>query len=186
MKQAYLDFWGSMEYILVQMATGNYRFQSYTGAFARVLTLGKLLSLPQSHDRLVWIGSEATLAQCAAIDHNANAACAFSYPFAQGYLSQLTVMPGTDFILIALSEFLGSPLVISREELYRNKLTAYVGDNQNAVQCAKYRRPKNRISQYFRRVLNRMEVDFGFTVFPCYINSPHNEICDNLSRVDSI
>ena len=106
-KQAYVDFRDSLEYIRVQMETGDYKAQSYTGASSRVLSLGDLLSLPQPHDKLVWVGSDATLTQCAAADHSAELACVYSYSLALSYLSHLNGMPESYFQLIALSEFLG-------------------------------------------------------------------------------
>ena len=69
-KQAYFDFWDPTEYIRAQMGDGEYGAQSYTGAFSRVLSIGELLSLPHSHSRIVWIGSDATITQRAAIDRD--------------------------------------------------------------------------------------------------------------------
>ena len=134
-KQAYFDFWDSMEYIRVQMDTGSHGAMSYTGAFSRVLSLGELLSLPQSHNRIVWLGSDATLTQCAAIDHNDKVACTYSYTHALGYLGQHAGLPDTDFVLIALSEFLSIlSFLIARAGHYGGKLVAYAGDNQNVAQ----------------------------------------------------
>ena len=131
----------------------------------------------------MWLGSDATLTQCAAIDHNENVACVFPYSYAMSYLSHLTGLPDDDFFLIALSDFIGFlGFLIVRSDRYRRKIIAYAGDNQNVAQRIKHRRPKNRISQYLRLILNRFEVEHDFTVLPCYTNSPHNEMFDQLSR----
>lgn len=45
-KQIYIDFRDSLEYIRVQMSTGDYCIQSYVGAFSRVLTLDEILPPP--------------------------------------------------------------------------------------------------------------------------------------------
>ena len=172
-KQAYLDFWDSLEYIRAQMSTGSYNAQSHTGSSHRVLSLDELLSLPQSQDKLVWLGSGATLTQCSAIDHNDNISCIFTYYFSLQYMSQLTGLPDTDFALIALSEFLWFLcFLIVHSGGYRGKLIAYAGDNQNVAKWIKHRRPKKPYFPVFCRILNRLEVDFQFTVFPCYVNSP--------------
>ena len=42
---------------------------------------------------------------------------------------------------------------------------AYAGDNQNVIQCAKFRLTENRIARYFRLVANRLEADVVFTFF---------------------
>ena len=112
------------------------------------------------------MGPGATLTQCAAVDSSGNVACVFSYFFALWYLIFLAGLPQGDFFLIAHSEFLG-PLcfLIARAEMYRNRLMAYAGDNQNVTQRVKFRRTENRIAQYFCRVANRVDVDFVFAVF---------------------
>ena len=183
-KQIYLDSWDSLDYIRIQMSTGGYFSQSYVGAFSRVLSLGELLSCPSSHGRAVWVGSDATLTQCAAVYYTARVASVFSYTFALDFLSQITGLPPDDCFLISLSEFLGLLcFLVVRSDAYRDKLVAYAGDNQNVVHWIKYRRPKNKIAQFFCRILNRIEVDFSFLVFPFYISTSHNEVCDKLSRL---
>ena len=185
-KQTYLDFWDCLECIRVQMSTGQYCCQSYVGAFSRVLSLGEILSSPEAQGRMVWLGSDATLSPCAAIDYTAGIASVFSFQFALHYLGHLTGLPETDFLLISISEFLSLLCFLSvRAPCYRGKLLAYAGDNQNVIQWIKYRRPKNRVAQYFCRILNRLETEHSFATFPCYIRSPRNEICDQLSRLDT-
>ena len=56
------------------------------------------------------------------------------------------------------------PLIV-RAAQDSGKLIEYPGDSQNVTQWVKYRRRKNRISQYLIRVLNRLGVDFPCTVF---------------------
>ena len=43
---------------------------------------------------------------------------------------------------------------------------------------------KNRVAQYFTRILNRFETENDCTVFPCYVSSGNNILCDKLSRLD--
>ena len=38
---------------------------------------------------------------------------------------------------------------------YAHKVLAYAGDNQNVATWIECRKPKNRIAQYFDRILNR-------------------------------
>ena len=183
-KQIYLYFWGCLECIRVQMCTGQYCSQSYVGAFSRVLSLGAILSAPEAQGRVVWLGSDATLSQCAAIDYTAGIESVFSFQFALNYLGHLAGLPETDFLLISISEFLRLLCSLSVRALnYRGRLLAYAGDNQSVVQWIKYRRPKNRVAQYFCRILNRLEIEHSFPLCPCYISSPRNEICDQLSRL---
>ena len=69
--------------------------------------MGELPTLPSSKEKVARIGPDAELSQCAAIDYNARVATVFSYTFTLDYLGQLTGLPADDFVLIALSEFLG-------------------------------------------------------------------------------
>ena len=107
----------------------------------------------------------------------------FPYAHPLSYIGHVTGLPASDFLLIALSEFLGFLcFLIVRDGHYRHKIIAYDGDNQNVAQWIRSRRPRNRIDQYLRRILNRLETEHDFTVFPFYVNSPHNEMCDQLSH----
>ena len=99
-------------------------------------------------------------------------------------MAQLTELPPDDFMLIALAEYLSILcLFIVKAPDYRNKILAYAGDNKNVVGWIKYRKPKNRVAQYFTRILNRIETEFTCVVFPCYISSGNNVFCDELSRM---
>ena len=119
-KQAYVDLRGSVEYIRVQMPNGEYGAQSYTGAFSRVLSLGESISPPHIPVRLSWLGSDATLAHCAAVYSSGNDAFVFPYSFAIGYLSCPAGLPHGDFFPIPPSGFLGFLCVrIARAEIYR-------------------------------------------------------------------
>ena len=89
------------------MSTGDYCSQSYVGAFSRVLSSGEILSSPLPHGKVVWLGSDSTMTQCAAVDYTANIGSVFSYSFALEYLSQLAGLPANDFSPISMSEFLG-------------------------------------------------------------------------------
>ena len=183
-KQTYIDFWDSLEYIRVQMSTGLYCVQSYVGAFSRVLSLDELLSSPLAQGRVVWLGSDATLTQCAALGYSEGVGSVFSFTFALHYLGQLTGLPRDDFLLISISGFLSLLCFLAvRASIYKRELLAYAWGIQNVIQWIKFRRPKNRIAQYFSRILNRLEVEHEFAIFPCYISSPHNETCDQLSRL---
>ena len=67
-KQAYVDFRGSVEYIRAQMSTGEYGEQPYTGSFPRVRSMGEFLSTPHTQGRCSWLGPDAALTLCAAVD----------------------------------------------------------------------------------------------------------------------
>ena len=99
-------------------------------------------------------------------------------------MAQIDDLPPDDFALIALAEFLSILcFLIVRASVYANKIIAYAGDNQNVVGWIKSRRPKNRISQYFSRILNRVETEHNCAVSPCYISSGNNVFCGEISRL---
>ena len=100
-------------------------------------------------------------------------------------MSGLTGLPVSDFLLIALAEFLSLLcFLISQDATYKQRFLAYAGDNQNVATWIKYRKPKNRAAQYFTRILNRFVTENDCTVFPRYVSSGNNVFCDKLSRLD--
>ena len=98
-------------------------------------------------------------------------------------MADITGLPESDFELIAVSEFLSLVCFLcDRGAAYLGKILAYVGDNTNVVTWVKYRRPGNRVAQFLVRCLNRLEIEFEFQIFPCYISSQNNKLCDEMSR----
>ena len=107
----------------------------------------------------------------------------FSFDFCQQYLASLTGSPLSDFALIAISEFLSFVgFLRSRAVSYRGKLLSYVGENSNSASWIKHRKPKNRVAQYLVRISNRLEAEYNFAIFACFISLSNNKICDELSR----
>ena len=184
LKQAYVDFWDSDETIRAHLLTGDSLSQAYTSAYSNVLSLEELLSFHESHDRLVWLGSDATPTQCSAVDYTHRVFNVFSYSFCLEYISKITGLPPGDFMLIALAEFTTIlRLIIARAAPYKGEILPYAGDKQNVVGWTKYRRPKNRVAQYFARILNRIEAENNCIISPCYISTGNNTLCDELSRL---
>ena len=48
-----------------------------------------------------------------------------------------------------------------------------------------HRSPKNRIARNLTRILNRLEVEYRFTLYPLYVATLNNELCDKLPRIDT-
>ena len=92
-KQAYVDFWTCLETIRAHMVTDTYWSQSYTTDFTGALSLDEQLYRPGAKDRLVWVGPDATLIQCAAVDYTSHMGTVFSFDFCQQYLASLTGFP---------------------------------------------------------------------------------------------
>ena len=65
----FIDFRTIVETIRAHMATGEYWGQSYTTDFIGALSLDEQLSFPDDRGRLIWIGYDATLTQCSAVDY---------------------------------------------------------------------------------------------------------------------
>ena len=82
-------------------------------------------------------------------------------------MPNLTGAPEDDFVIIALAEYIIILFfLIVRSELYARKVLAYACDNQNVSTWINYRKPKNRIAQYFARILNRFGAENDCTIFP--------------------
>ena len=143
LKQAYIDFWDSLETMRIHLLTGTAISQSYSSSYSRVLSLEELLSFPDSQTRLVWLGSDATPERCASVDYTNKRFSCFSYEFCVNFMSEVTGLPTSDFPLIALAEYLSILcFLITRSFHYKHKILAYAGDNQNVVTWIKYRKPK--------------------------------------------
>ena len=182
-RQAYLDFWTSVETIRIHMSTASYWSNTYTTDMAGALSLEERLSFPDVGEKLVWVGSDSTMTQCAAVDYTNHKGTVFSFKECLLKLAEMTGLPESDFELIALSEFISFLCFLcERGPHYKGKILAYVGDNTNVVTWIKFRKPGNRVAQFFARCLNRLEIEFNFTIFPCYISSQNNKLCDELSR----
>ena len=68
-RQAYWDFWSSVETISVHMSTASYWGNTSTADMAGALSLEERLSFPDVGEKLAWTGSDATMTQCAAVDY---------------------------------------------------------------------------------------------------------------------
>ena len=106
LKQAYIDFWDSLETMRIHLLTGTSISQSYSSSYSRVLTLEELLSFPDVQPNVIWLGSDATPTQCSAVDYTDRIFTCFSYTFCVNFMSSLTGLPDRDFLLIALGEYL--------------------------------------------------------------------------------
>ena len=43
------------------------------------------------------------------------------------------------------------------------------------------RTPKNRVARYLTRLLNRLAMEFSFAIYPLYVSTLNNRLCDELS-----
>ena len=75
---------------------------SYQSSFNGALTLPERLSFHGDRVRSVWIGSDATLTSCSAVDHTDQLFTAFQVSEYSEYLSELTGFPRGDYELIAI------------------------------------------------------------------------------------
>ena len=128
------------------MWTDSSPSQSHQSNFSGVLSLSERLSLPDAPGVITWIGSDATMTQCAAVNYTNVAYSVFPFEFRTNFLSDLLGLPVADFVIIAISEFPGIlGFLIVRSESYSGRLLAYAGDNTNVASCAMRRKPRNRV-----------------------------------------
>ena len=183
-KHAYMEFWESIESLRTNLLTPLDWGAAYTSTFLDVLTIEERLSFADLNENVVWLGSDATPETCAAIDHTRDLYCIFDYRGRADYLAGITGLPVGDFHLIDLAEYMSLIcFLIAESGRYRGKLVIYAGDNTNVRTWVLNRAPKNRIARYLTRLLNRLEVEIGFTIFPLYISSRNNVMCDDLPRL---
>ena len=180
LKQVYFDFWEPMQIFRINMSgpnSPNWRSTKYRTSFNSVLTLSERLSFNEQRERSVWIGSDATWTNCAALEHtNGTFTVLGTMPFID-YLTELTGLPRGDYELIAITEFLSLIcFIIARVDSLLHCLVCYVGDNQNVVNWIKFRRPGNRVAKYFARVPNRLKNENRFAIDPMYISTYNDRL----------
>ena len=67
---------------------------------------------------------------------------------------------------------------------YRVELLPYVGDNSNVVSWIKHRERRNRVARFSVRLLNRLETEYKFAAFACFISPRINNLRVELARTD--
>ena len=59
-----------------------------------------------------------------------------------------------------------------------------MGGSRNVRIWIQNRAPKDRVARYLTRIVNRMEVEFGFSIYPMCVSPLNNKVCDDLSRLE--
>ena len=85
--------------------------------------------------------------------------------------------------IIAVMELLAFLVFASQEGgSWVGCLVFYVTDNQNVATWLRKRRPRGRVARRLMLLLQRLEVECGFTSYPTYIRTYRNELADWVSR----
>ena len=128
------------------MATDEYWSQSYTTDFIGALSIDEQLSFPPFQGPEIgsfWIGPDATLTQCFAVDYTHRVGTVFSFHFRLDFLSKLTGLPREDFTLIAIAEFLIIVCFFSASCTFLSWKTDFVCRRQReCVSLIKYKKAK--------------------------------------------
>ena len=186
LKQLYYDFWDTMETIRVNMSDSRWWSTTYTTSFHNILSLQERLSFQPTRSAMMWLGSDATLQGCAAVNHTLKTFTVFRSTDYIDFLSDLTGLPRGDYELIAITEYLSFIcFVVAQAPVLKGFFVRYVGGNQNVANWIKYKRPGNRVAKYFTRILSRLESEWGFAISPMYISPANNVLQDELSRLDT-
>ena len=184
LKQTYFEFGETMEVLRINTSDTKWWGESYSASFNGALTLPDRMSFNTERGRAVWLGSDATLDNCAAVDHTNRTFTVFEVSGYIDFLSDLTGLPRGDYELIAITEFLSLvAFLILQAASLSACIICYVGDNQNVVTWIRGRRPCNRVAKYLVRVLNRLENENNFTTHPVYTSTLRNKLQGELSRL---
>ena len=159
--------------------------ESYSSSFNGAISLPVRLSFNTERNRAIWLGPDATLGNCDAVDHTHRMFTVFEVAGYVDFLSELTGLPREDYELISIAESLSViAFLILRSHNLDACVICYVGDNQNVATWIRDRRPGNRVAKYFVRILNRLENERNFTAAPMYVSTLRNKLQDELSRLD--
>lgn len=161
----------------INMSDPTWRSSACRSSFDGVLTLPERLSFHGERVRSVWIGYDATLINCAAVDHTNQVLNGFQVSEYSDYFPDLAGLIRADYELVAISEFLSlMRFLVVREPDLHAIIVGYVGDSQNVATWAKCSRPGNGVAHHFARILSRLENAHGFTLLPMYISSSNNKL----------
>ena len=129
------------------------------------------------------MGSEAAPAQCRAVAFPNKVSWFFPSNFVPVICRVSPDFPRMTLINSARRVPQSVAFSTTHAEVYRNKILDYAGSNSNVITWAEYRRPKNRIAQYFDRIVNKFETGAPVDVSPFYITYGDNIFRDDLSRL---
>ena len=164
-KQAYVEFWEAVGSMRANLLTADDWETSYSATFFSALTLEERLSFSHIAESVIWIGIEAKPTTCAAADHRNRVYAVFGYRECAASMAQVAGLEPDIFLLIDLSEFMNLIFfLVKMAPKYKNRLPIYVGGNQNVRTWILNRSPENRVARYLTRLINRLEVEYQFTL----------------------
>ena len=153
----------------------------FSSTFLGVLSLPGQLSFQQTRANIIWVGSDATLDWCGAVNFSHATYTRFSTTSISQYFATDTSYE--DDLIIAIAELCSFILfLLVDKNSFEHKLISYTGDNQNVISWLTHRKANNVRARYFLRLLARAEHTFKFAVYPLYISTHNNTDCDNLTR----
>ena len=133
-----------MDVIRINMSHPNWWIVTYRSSFYGTLTLCGRRSFNPDCSREFWIGLDATLDSCSAVDHSARALTVFPTAEYCEVLSELAGLLRGDYEMIALMEILSLVrFLISRATHLSGLHICCVGDDQNVATWVRLRRMGN-------------------------------------------
>ena len=181
-KKAFAEFWESVEFLRILLGSSEDVTASFNSSFPNVLTLPEQLSFQETRQKIVWIGPDATMDRCGAID--------FTHKFYTYFPTSSIPRIDThteeceDDFIISISEFCSFIFfILMRGKALRGKLIAYTGDNSNVITWFPSRKAGNEWGRFLLRILALYEHSMECRTYPLYISTFNNTECDTLTRL---
>ena len=70
-KKSFAEFWETIEFLRALLGSPDDMTETSQSSFLNVLTISEQLSFQETRRNIVWIGSDATMERCGAIDFSA-------------------------------------------------------------------------------------------------------------------
>ena len=147
------------------MSGGKWWRATFTTSFRNVLTIQERLSPHSARSSMMWVGSDATLGNCDAVNRTLKTFTVFRANDFADFSFNLAGLRRGGYELVSITEYMSLIcFLVAQGSVLKGQLICYVGDNLNVVTWANRKRPGARVAEFFTRILSRLEDERGFCV----------------------
>ena len=175
------ETWACLECVRLLVRTPSLNKIKFTSPLLRALAPAEIMSLPGA--KQTWIGGDANMNGCGAIDWTNNRYDYFATSCFLPLLRELCNDEDTDVIIFNLEMLSYVVAACKWGHLWSGTLVIVVTDNMNVAQGINQGRTNNRFSNHLLRIFRLFCSVYSFDMTAAYIYTHHNLLADTLSRV---
>jgi hypothetical protein len=182
LNEALNDFWDSVEVMRIMISSPHRWVSDFTVGFQGVLSIPEQLALPGATEKVVWVGSDATLEVFGAIDWTNKT---YTRHVVSPFFATLKTFTDSEEeeAIVSITENIGITTYIAQaSHKWGDKIVIYPGDNMNTVGWLERKDVRCRMARHMGRVTTHLQVRNRFRLAPVYIRTYHNDTCDFITR----